>query len=191
MLSSTTSSISDRRQRVDYRRFQRPRWATSAMSTRRRRLLRMCRLFTWCSCSNDDMATSNQYRVPPKSEKKPNLSSSIDSLCLKVTLWFYRTTFIKAIIGFFIFFLLIIHFFALLLWGFVAIHYRRHDQYCLSGWLVESPYSFSHNFVVAFSASWQTFVTVGYGVIAPPDDVSRLYKCDPVPSKLSFFLLTL
>ena len=185
--SRSSKRVSDWRERVNYRRLRRARWATGAMSTRRRCLLRINQFLTCCRDSNDDTTASNQYRIPPKSETRESLSSFIDALCLKFSFWIYRTTFLKAIVGFFIFFLIIIHFFALLLWGFVAIYYRRHGQeHCLSGWLVESPYSFSHNFVVAFAASWQTFVTVGYGAVAPPDDVSHVYKCCSVRVSPSF-----
>lgn len=176
--TSISSRVSAQREHIDYQRFKRPAWSTSAMSTNRRRQMTFKRLLM-CFCGPDnDSTTTNQYRIPPRcseATKLINLSSTVDSLAIKFTLWIYRTSFAKAILGFFLLVLIIIHFFALLIWCFALLYYKGYADACLAGWrLLPSPFSFSHNYVVSFAVSWQTFVTVGYGVIAPPDDVSSL-----------------
>lgn len=142
------------------------------MSDHERRLVRPSRLWKCCSHPESEQRPP-QFRIPSKSEMnwKTPLSSCLECVVTRYTAWNYRTTFARSIFSFFVLFFIIVHVFAFLLWGVVALHYSRRNVECLTGWMLEAPYYFRHNFVVAFSASWTTASTVGYGAVAPPDDV--------------------
>jgi hypothetical protein len=148
------------------------------MSDHERRLLRTSRLWKCCSNQESEQVHSQravQFRIPSKSDElnwKAPFSTCLERVVTRYTAWNYRTTFARSIFSFFTLYFIVVHLFAFLLWGFVALHYsRRGNEECLTGWMADAPYYFRHNFVVAFSASWTTASTVGYGAVAPPHDV--------------------
>lgn len=161
-------------------RFRRPSWETKAMSTHQRRFLRVSRLWKCCCRPREEeesptLQQNIQYRIPSKHYQrkwKRPITTFLERGVVKYTFWNYRTTFARSILGSFVLYLIIVHIFAFLLWGLVILYFSRHNEACLTGWLTETPYHFVDNFVVAFSSSWTTASTVGYGVVSPPGDVS-------------------
>lgn len=111
------------------------------MSAHKRRLLKLSRLWRCCYNQDDLEPASQQYRIPPKSERIPRgqkVTTFVENTLIHYTMWNYRTTFSRSIFGFGALYLLLVHLFALALWGFVVINQRRRGTLCLDGWLLES-----------------------------------------------------
>lgn len=117
----------------------------------------------------------DQYRIPPRTEITfaawRYIHSVTEGAVIGWTLLHYRTTYVRSFFLFVAVYFIFIYIYAFCLRSSTASLFHATGEECLPGFDYENPDKLTHNFNVAFELSWNTFSTVGYGVISIPPDV--------------------
>ena len=119
--------------------------------------------------------TADQYRIPPRTEitfaPLRCIHSVTEGAVVRWTLLHYRTTYVRSFFLFVAVYFILIYIYAFWLRSATASIFRGTGEECLPGFDYENPDRLTHNFNAAFELSWNTFSTVGYGVISIPPDL--------------------
>ena len=117
----------------------------------------------------------DQYRIPPRTEflfvPMQFIHSITEGLVVSWTLLHYRTSFVKSFILFIAVYFIFIYIYAFWIRSVTESTYQSTGEMCLPGYDYEDAEKLVRNFNAAFELSWNTFSTVGYGVISVPADV--------------------
>jgi hypothetical protein len=161
----TRHSIVHRGRRKSYDDFIRPLETAKPMTLRER----LWKSFRYRFCRRGTHRASNQYRIPPKKEIKFKplqfVNKITEGAVVAWTLLHYRTSFLRSTLLFVLVYFFLIYIYAL--WIRTASYASFNDTgaECLPGLDYTRK---SKTFYVAFELSWNTFSTVGYGVVYIP-----------------------
>lgn len=161
----TRHSIVHRGRRKSYDDFVRPLETAKPMTFRQR----IWKSFRYRFCRRGARRASNQYRIPPKKEIKFKplqfVNKITEGTVVAWTLLHYRTSFMRSTLLFVLVYFFLIYIYAL--WIRTASYASFNDTgaECLPGLDYTRK---SKTFYVAFELSWNTFSTVGYGVVYIP-----------------------
>lgn len=114
---------------------------------------------------------STQINIPPYNDGSKSLLSGLGKLghlaFHDATIWLINTTYTNFFLVQFLCYYILIILFAFILWGAAtAYYYHPAKKLCISNMEFDKSHS-TQNFEYAFEASWTSFSTVGFGVVAP------------------------